>query len=143
MSPRHTSSSTRCSRWRRSIDPERIAEARAHVAQAGVESLVTIERADVLTVDLTPATVVTAYLSPTILDRLVPQFAKLRPGARVVSHDYSIAAAEDQRYWSILAPFFGSSNELFEAGAPESPARYRYTEHRVYLWIAPIALLHR
>ena len=34
--------------------------------------------------------VVTAYLPSTLLERLVPQFRKLRSGARIVTHQFPI-----------------------------------------------------
>jgi SAM-dependent methyltransferase len=73
------------------IDPARVAEARRNVAAAGVEHLVRIEQRDVFELDLTPATVVTLYLLPELNVRLLPQLERLRPGARIVSHDFDIA----------------------------------------------------
>jgi cyclopropane fatty-acyl-phospholipid synthase-like methyltransferase len=61
------------------IDPQRIAEARDKRARAGVDSLVTLVQADILTVDLTPATVVTMVLSTRLLIELFPHLAKLAP----------------------------------------------------------------
>jgi hypothetical protein len=46
---------------------------------------------DVLQVDLSAATVVTAYLVPFLMERLEPRLlAGLRPGARVVSHAFAL-----------------------------------------------------
>jgi SAM-dependent methyltransferase len=68
------------------LDPARIREARANAKQAGVENLVRFEVAD-----LTEATVVTLYLLPSLNRRLMPKlFAELKPGARVVSHDFDM-----------------------------------------------------
>lgn len=120
------------------IDPQRVAEAHDNIARSGVESLVTVERADIFTVDLTPATVVTMYLSPRLNVRLRPQLDKLAPGTRIVSHDYDIAGVEPDGWWTITAPFFGRRNELWEAGVPEDDPRYPTTEHRVFLWVAPL-----
>jgi SAM-dependent methyltransferase len=120
------------------IDPERIAEARENVARAGVESLVTLERADVLTVDLTPATVVTMYLSPRVIEKLVPHLEKLAPGTRIVSHDYPIKGALTDGYWETTGPFFGPMNELWEAGVSEDSPRYKRVEHDIFLWVTPL-----
>jgi SAM-dependent methyltransferase len=70
------------------IDPERVKEARANVRAAGVEHLVRIEQADVFTLDLTGATVITLYLLPQLNVRLMPQLARLRAGARILSHNF-------------------------------------------------------
>jgi SAM-dependent methyltransferase len=73
------------------LDPARIREARANAKKAGVEQLVTFQVADLFKTDLKPATVVTLYLLPELNRRLKPKlFAELRPGARVVSHDWDM-----------------------------------------------------
>ena len=120
------------------IDPVRMAEARENVARAGVESLVRLERADVLAVDLTPATVVTMYLSPRVIEKLVPHLEKLAPGTRIVSHDYPIQGAPTDGYWKTTGPFFGRMNELWEAGVSEDSPRYARAEHDVFLWVTPL-----
>jgi SAM-dependent methyltransferase len=73
------------------LDPARIREARENAKKAGVENLVTFKVADLFKTDLTEATVVTLYLLPELNRRLKPKlFAELRPGARVVSHDFDM-----------------------------------------------------
>ena len=72
------------------IDPKRVEEAIANVKKAGVENLVTIERKDIFTLDLSPASVVTLYLLPSLNVKLVPQLEKLKPGSRVITHDFDI-----------------------------------------------------
>jgi len=72
------------------INPDRVAEARENAKLGGVEQLVTIEQKDILTLDLSEATVVTMYLLPKLNSKLIPQLDKLRPGARVVSHAFEI-----------------------------------------------------
>jgi SAM-dependent methyltransferase len=120
------------------IDPQRVAEARAAVANAGVESLVTVLEANVFDVDLTPATVVAMYMSSRIIGKLVPQLCRLAPGARIVTHDYDIPGVEADGHWSVTSAFFGRKNELFEAGLSEDDPRYPRTEHHVFLWRTPL-----
>jgi len=72
------------------IDPEKVKEARDNVVKAGVEKLVTIRQGDILHIDFSDATVLALYLSPPLLKHLTPQFKRLKDGARIVSHDYSI-----------------------------------------------------
>jgi SAM-dependent methyltransferase len=71
-------------------NPQRVSEARNQVVEHGVEELVRIELADVFTVDLSEADVVLMYLLPWMLEELIPQFADLKPGSRIVSHDFPI-----------------------------------------------------
>lgn len=79
------------------INPERVAEARENAKLGGVEQLVTIEQKDILTLDLSEATVVTMYLLPKLNSKLIPQLDKLRPGARVVSHAFEIEGLEPEK----------------------------------------------
>ena len=73
------------------LDPARIREARANAKKAGVEHLVTFKVEDMFKTDISEATVVMLYLLPEPNHRLKPKlFAELRPGARVVSHDFDM-----------------------------------------------------
>ncbi len=74
------------------IDPERIKDSLANVRGHGVEKLVTIEKRDIFTLDLSHGpTVVTLYLLPRLNERLLPQLRKLPAGARVISVAHRIA----------------------------------------------------
>ncbi len=73
------------------LDPARIREARANAKAAGDEKLVTFKVGDMFETDITEATVVLLYLLPELNRRLKPKFfAELRPGARIVSHDFDM-----------------------------------------------------
>ena len=73
------------------LDPKRIREARANAKKQGVEHLVTFEVGDMFKTDISEATVVMLYLLPELNRRLKPKLlSELRPGARVVSHDFDM-----------------------------------------------------
>ena len=73
------------------IDPQRIKESTENARTAGVENLVTFKQQDVMTVDVSPATVVTLYLLTASNLKLRPLLTKeLKPGARIVSHMFSM-----------------------------------------------------
>jgi precorrin-6B methylase 2 len=73
------------------IDPERIKESEANAKAAGVEHLVSFKLQDAMTVDVSPATVVTLYLLSSSNMKLRPMLTKqLKPGARIVSHAFSM-----------------------------------------------------
>jgi uncharacterized protein (TIGR03000 family) len=74
------------------IDPARIRDSLANVEKNGVGNLVTIEKKDIFTLDMSKEpTIVTLYLLPEINVRLLPQLRKLSAGARVVSHAHKMA----------------------------------------------------
>jgi predicted RNA methylase len=73
------------------IDPVRIAESKANAKAAGVEHLVEFRQQDALTVDVSPASVVTLYLLTAANLKLRPTLQKaLEPGSRVVSHQFGM-----------------------------------------------------
>ena len=80
------------------IDPERIAEATANAAKAGVADRVTFVVQDLFETDVSPATVVALYLSSEINLRLRPKLLRdLKPGSRVVSHRFDMGDWTPQR----------------------------------------------
>lgn len=73
------------------IDPRLVAIARQNARDAGVADRVTFVEADLFEVDISSATVVTLYLSGSMNRRLEPKLkSELRPGARIVSHQFPI-----------------------------------------------------
>ncbi len=80
------------------IDPQRIEEAEAAARKAGVGKSVSFKVQDAMRVDLRRATVVTLYLLPESNALLRPLLERqLKPGSRVVSHNYPIPGWEDKR----------------------------------------------
>lgn len=73
------------------IDPARVADGRANAKQAGVESLVEFREQDALQADVSQATVVTLYLLSSSNVKLRPRLlSQLKPGARIVSHQFGM-----------------------------------------------------
>ncbi len=62
----------------------------AHIKAMGLQDRISVIHENALHVDLSPADVVTMYFLTSSNSRLKPVLAKLRPGARVVSHDYEV-----------------------------------------------------
>src|SRR5262245_3050066 len=70
------------------INPVRIKESHQTVDKFNVGHLVSIEKKNIFMVDLSEASVITLYLLPELNGRLVPQIDKMKPGSRIVSHEY-------------------------------------------------------
>lgn len=97
------------------LDSSRVATARRKAATAGVDSLVRFVRGDLFEADIRPATVVTLYLLHSVNVKLRPKlFRELRPGTRVVSHDFSMGE------WR-----------------PDSLVHMENETSRVYFWLIP------
>jgi ubiquinone/menaquinone biosynthesis C-methylase UbiE len=116
------------------LDPARIREARANAKAAGVEALVTFKVGDLFETDITEATVVMLYLLPELNRRLMPKlFAELRPGARVVSHDFdmgrnwppdrAVKLGSDDIYLWVMPPYVNRP-------APQLPGTEQPPEER-------------
>jgi tRNA G37 N-methylase Trm5 len=97
------------------IDPQRIKESHENIKKAGVENLVEIRQQDIRTVDLSAASVLTMYLLPEVNLMIRPNIWKqMKPGSRVVSHDF------DMGDWKPL------KTEQIKDGTS--------WEHTLYLW---------
>jgi SAM-dependent methyltransferase len=73
------------------IDPSRVADSRRNADTAGVRERIEFRHADLFETDLRTATVVALYLSPALNRRLRPKLLReVRPGARIVSHNYDM-----------------------------------------------------
>jgi ribosomal protein L11 methylase PrmA len=99
------------------IDPQRIRDARANAARAGVSDRVTFAVGDLFETDVKPATVVALYLLPDLNLRLRPKLQRdLRAGSRIVSHDFDMGDWLPER--------------TIEVPQPERT-------HKVFLWRVP------
>lgn len=108
------------------IDPERVKEAEAKVRVNHVEHLVTIKQQDIFTLDLREASVVTLYLLPDLNVRLMPQLAKLKPGSRIVSHDFDMKGAKPVVVHQMTVERHENNDEDYWDGS-----------HTVYKWVVP------
>jgi len=73
------------------IDQDLVTRARNNAYREKVEHLVEFRAQDAFTVDISPATVVTLYMLPEFNAKLRPILDRqLKPGTRVVSHDYPV-----------------------------------------------------
>jgi tRNA A58 N-methylase Trm61 len=104
--------------WGFDINPARVKESLENVEKNHVKNLVTIKLQDIFELDLSNADVITLYLLPQLNVKLIPQLDKLKPGCRIVSHDFNM-----------------------EGVRPKQEITYTPTsgrEHRIYLWETPL-----
>ena len=99
------------------IDPTLVALSIERARRLGLADRLSFRQQDLFEADLTPATVVTLYLSRDLNRRLRPKLlSELRPGARIVSHSF------DMGDWVPSRTLQVSSNE---------------GSHTLYLWVVP------
>jgi len=80
------------------IDPALVKVSRQNIKEAGLEDSAEIREQDVRAVDFSPASVVTMYLYPGANLRLMPELMRqLKPGSRIVSHDFSMGSWKPDR----------------------------------------------
>jgi SAM-dependent methyltransferase len=72
------------------LDPQRVAEARQKAKEEGVSHLVEFRAEDGTQTDISKATVVTLYMFKWFNNAIKPKLQKLKPGSRIVAHDYDI-----------------------------------------------------
>jgi hypothetical protein len=72
------------------LNPERIKESNENARKAGVTDKVAFYQRNLFETDLSQATVITMYLLPRVNMELRPKLLQLKPGTRLVSHDFSM-----------------------------------------------------
>jgi len=72
------------------IDPERVQASIENVKRNHVENLVKIVQGDIFKLDLSEASVIHLYLLPELNKKLLPQLDKMKPGTRVICHNYGL-----------------------------------------------------
>jgi len=102
------------------IARKRIKESLANVEKNNVGHLVRIEQKDIFTLDLSRANVITLYLLPELNVKLIPQLEKLKPGSRIVSHDFDMKGVKPDK--------------VIEVHSEEED----WDVHTVYLWTTPL-----
>jgi cyclopropane fatty-acyl-phospholipid synthase-like methyltransferase len=92
------------------LNPELVAKARENAVKEGVSHLVEFRAQDGLTVDISEATVVTLYMFKWFNNALRPKLQNLKPGSRVVAHDFDIDDWKPTRIEHIGPPTDGTSD---------------------------------
>lgn len=90
------------------LEPALVKQSRATAREGEVEGRVTFIEGDLFTADISPATVVTLYLSPNVNRKLEPKLrAELKPGTRVVSQQFPMPS------WAPARTIVVDERELF------------------------------
>ena len=101
------------------IDPELVQKARDNAFREKVDHLVEFRVQDAFTADVSPASVVTLYMLPEFNAKLRPLLEKqLRPGSRVVSHDFEIQGWVPDRIEGVKGGFMHDHTILLFEIAP-------------------------
>ncbi|MGH2690552.1 MAG: class I SAM-dependent methyltransferase [Actinomycetota bacterium] len=99
------------------IDPQRVSEAQENAVKEKVADRVKFFQQDLFETDIKEATVVTLYLLPDINLKLRPKLlSDLKPGTRVVSHNYDMGDWAPQKTLTVKLPD---------------------GDHTVYFWVVP------
>lgn len=104
------------------INPERVAEAEANAQKAGVTDKVAFYQRDLFQTDLSQATVISMYLLPRVNLELRPRLLALKPGTRLVSHDFNMDDWKPDAHVQM-----------------ESPEKYGNSggQSDIYFWVVP------
>ena len=99
------------------LNPERVSEAKEKARQEKVTEKVQFYEGNLFDFDLSEATVISLYLFPEVNMKLRPKLLSLKPGTRVISHNYDMGDWKPEKSKKIRAP--------------------NGSEHTIYLWRVP------
>jgi len=106
------------------IDPELVERSNAAAQKEGIAAKAKFIQQDVFKADLSKATVVTLYVLPAMMTGLRPKLlAELKPGTRIVSHDYH------------FQEWLPDSRVTFDV--PEKKEAVGFSSTSLYLWTVP------
>jgi len=88
------------------LDWRLVQQSEANARQAGVEDRVSFVEQDLFKTDLSQATVITTYLLPFVMLRLRTALLELKPGTRIVSHDFDFGDWPPDRKTSVRKNVF-------------------------------------
>jgi outer membrane protein assembly factor BamB len=101
------------------IDERLVEQSRESLAKENLGALASIEHKDIFTLDLSGADVVTVFLYPRLMERLIPQLDKLKPGSRILSHQFEMPGVKPDKTWIVESKEDGD-------------------KHRIFLWTTPL-----
>lgn len=104
------------------IDPSLVARSQSSARDAGVADRVQFRVEDLFSTDLSRATVITMYLLPEFNLRLRPSVLALKPGTRIVSHDWDMGDWQPDQTTVLSVP---------------DKVVGREKSSKVHLWIVP------
>jgi SAM-dependent methyltransferase len=104
------------------IVPELVEKSRDNAKKAGVADRAEFRVQDLFATDLSQATVITMYLLPEVNLQLKPKLLALKPGTRIVSHDWDMGDWKPTRTITV--------------DAPDKPIG-REKVSKLHLWIVP------
>lgn len=107
------------------IVPDLVAQSRANAKKAGVAGRAEFREQDLFATDLSLYSVITMYLLPEVNLQLRPKLLALRPGTRVVSHDWDMAEWQPDRTLTLDVPDKAVGREKLS---------------RLHLWVVPAAV---
>jgi SAM-dependent methyltransferase len=95
------------------LDDDLYKKSSARIAELGLQKKAKILHMNMYKVNLRPATVVTLYLLTSVNERLKPILERdLRPGARVVTHDFKIPGWEPEKSLDVMSDT-GISHKIY------------------------------
>ncbi|MBI1991270.1 MAG: class I SAM-dependent methyltransferase [Betaproteobacteria bacterium] len=104
------------------LDPVLLKQSNENAQREGVADRARFIEQNLFEADLSQATVITSYLLPEMNEKLRPKIISLRPGTRVVAHDYHMGEWHPDGHQSLDVP--GKT-----VGQPG--------KSHIYLWIVP------
>ncbi len=106
------------------IDRELVDKSNAEAQREGIAARAVFHQQDVFKADIRKATVVTLYVLPEMMVGLRPKMlSELKPGTRIVSHDYHFREWQPDSRWSF--------------DVPEKKEAVGFSSTTVFLWIVP------
>ena len=110
------------------LSDELLAESNKTAQSQGIADRAVFIKQNLFETDLTPATVITTYLLPAMNEKLRPKILSMKPGTRVVAHDYAMGDwnSDQQKTLDVPEKKVGTAGKSF-----------------IYMWVVPAKIAGR
>ncbi len=111
------------------LDDDLFKKSTERIAELGLQDRANILKMNFFDVDLRPASVLTLYLLTSVNERLRPKMEKeLRPGARIVSHDFQVTGWKAEKVETVYSEN-GLAHTLYYYIRPEAKQEPQFFPH--------------
>lgn len=100
------------------LDPKLVAQAQQAIRERKLETRARVIEQDIFTVDVSDVTVMMLFLLPDMNAKLIPQLQKMKPGSRIVTHEFDIPGIQPDQELKFNSTVDNSEHLLFVYTVP-------------------------
>lgn len=103
------------------LDPKLVARGQTQIREQKLTELAKIIEQDIFTVDISDVSVLMLFLLPDMNAKLIPQIQKMKPGSRILTHEFDIPGIKPDRVLTWISKDDDSEHLIYVYSTPLKP----------------------